>query len=207
MCCMRLSENTGHKNDVKNRHLGTIAQFCLAISSQLKHESTIRKKLVNSNVSSTCAHNMANFSPITAEICWRVWGTPANFNGFRVLPSLLQRHRSPEANQTLHDVWPSSWLLHYIDFWRLLPSDRILPGAKFILHPTLCILVYWQGYCTALQQRLSAKLCSVVPGMELQNSCSGCHLYSTGRSSHWASAHISRYSSIVVTFFLMKNFN
>jgi len=114
MCCTRLSENTGHKNDVKNRHLGTIAQFCLAISSQLKHESTIRKKLVNSNVSSTCAHNMANFSPITAEICWRVWGTPANFNGFRVLPSLLQRRRSPEANQTLHDVWPFPGLLHYI---------------------------------------------------------------------------------------------
>ena len=24
-----------------------------------------------------------------AEICWRVWGTPANFNGFRVLGALL----------------------------------------------------------------------------------------------------------------------
>ena len=23
-----------------------------------------------------------NFGPITAEICWRVWGTPANFKGF-----------------------------------------------------------------------------------------------------------------------------
>jgi len=48
---------------------------------------------------------MANFGPLTAEICWRVWGTPANFNGFRILPSLLQRCRSPEANQTLHDIW------------------------------------------------------------------------------------------------------
>ena len=43
--------------------------------------------------------------------CWRVWGTPPNFNGFRVLPSLLQRRRSPEAKQTLHDVWPSPGLL------------------------------------------------------------------------------------------------
>jgi len=32
---------------------------------------------------------MVNFSPLTAEICWRVWGTPANFNGFRVLATLL----------------------------------------------------------------------------------------------------------------------
>jgi len=37
-------------------------------------------------------HNMVNFVPLTAEICWRVWGTPANFNGFRVLAALLQRH-------------------------------------------------------------------------------------------------------------------
>jgi len=26
-----------------------------------------------------------NFGPLAAEICWRVWGTPANFNGFGVL--------------------------------------------------------------------------------------------------------------------------
>jgi len=32
--------------DAKNRHIGTIAQFCQAISSQLRHVSTIGKKLV-----------------------------------------------------------------------------------------------------------------------------------------------------------------
>jgi len=47
------------------------------------------KNLLNSNISSTCLHNMANFGPLAAEICWRVWGTPANFNGFRVLAALL----------------------------------------------------------------------------------------------------------------------
>jgi len=81
---------------------------------------------------------MANFGPLTAEIGWQVWGTTANFNRFRVLASLLQRRRSPEANQTLHDVWLSPWLVHYIFiFWRLLPPDGILPGAKFTLHPSL----------------------------------------------------------------------
>ena len=30
-----------------------------------------------------------NFGPLTAEICWRVWGTAANFNAFRVLVALL----------------------------------------------------------------------------------------------------------------------
>jgi len=35
------------------------------------------------------------------------------FNGFRVLASLLQRRRLMEANQTLHDAWPSPGLVHY----------------------------------------------------------------------------------------------
>ena len=41
-------------------------------------------------------------------------GTPAYFNGFRVLASLLHRRRSTEVNQTLNDVWPSPGLIHYI---------------------------------------------------------------------------------------------
>ena len=43
---MQLAENTGRKKVAKNRHLGTIAQLCGAISSQLRHVLTIGKKLV-----------------------------------------------------------------------------------------------------------------------------------------------------------------
>jgi len=57
---------------------------------------------------------MVNFGPPAAEIRSFVWGTPATFNGFRVLALLLQRRRSTEGNQTLHDVWPSPRLVHYI---------------------------------------------------------------------------------------------
>ena len=84
-----------------------------------------------------CPHNMENFGPLAAEIRWRVWGTPANFNGFRVLAALLQRRRSAEANQTLHDVWPCPALLHYIYISGGCCNDRILPGAKFTLRPSL----------------------------------------------------------------------
>jgi len=69
MCCTRLARNTGRTNDAKNRHLGAIAQICRAIYSQLRHVSTIGKKLLSSNISPTCPHNMANFGPLTAEIC------------------------------------------------------------------------------------------------------------------------------------------
>ena len=70
------------------------------------------KNLLNSTMPSTCPQNMVNFGPLKAEIDLPVWSTLANTNGFRVLPLLLQRRRSPEANQTLHDVWP--WLVHHI---------------------------------------------------------------------------------------------
>jgi len=46
MCCTRLAENTGRKKVAKKRHLRTIAQLCRAISSQLRHVSTIGKKIV-----------------------------------------------------------------------------------------------------------------------------------------------------------------
>jgi len=64
MCCTRLAGNTGRKNC----HLRTIAQICRAISSQLRHVSTIGEKLLNNNIFSRCPHNMANFVPLTAEI-------------------------------------------------------------------------------------------------------------------------------------------
>jgi len=52
------------------------------------------------------------------------------------------------------------------------------------------VLLYWQRYCSAVQQRASAKLCGVVQGMELRNFRRRRHLYSPGRRSRWASAHI-----------------
>ena len=169
---------------------------CRGVSSQLRQISTIRKNVLNSSISSTCSHNMVNFGPVTAEIGSGVWGTPANFNGFRILPSLLgllQRRRSPQTNQTLHDVWLSPWLLHYMYiFGGSCPLTEFCPVQNSLTCFTSksCVLLHWQRYCTAIQQRASAKLCSMVQGMELRNFGRGRHLYSDGRPSHLASAHI-----------------
>ena len=73
----------------KNRHLGTIAQLRRAISSQLARIDNRKKNLLSSNTASTCLYNMVNFGPLLAEIVSLVWGTPGNFNGFRVLTALL----------------------------------------------------------------------------------------------------------------------
>jgi len=89
MCCTRLAGNTGRKNAAKSRHLGSIAQICRAESSQQRHASTIGKNFLSSSMSSTCPYNMANFGALAAEILSLVCGTPANFNGFRVLAALV----------------------------------------------------------------------------------------------------------------------
>ena len=70
----------------------------------LRNEGTYRqseKNLLSSNISSTCPHNMVNFGPLAAEIDPVVWGTPANFNGFRVLATLLHGTPVLGVSQTL----------------------------------------------------------------------------------------------------------
>ena len=102
------------KKSPKNHRLGTIAQLCWGYIFTAKAHIDNRKKLLSSNISSIRYHNMVNFRLLAAEIVRLVWGTPANFNGSRVLASLLQRRRSTQANQTFHNVWPLPGLVDSI---------------------------------------------------------------------------------------------
>jgi len=88
MYCTRLAENTESKNSPPAYHIN--AELCQAISSHLRHALTIAKKLVKQQY---LIHMSSQYGELTAEIGWRVWGNPANFNGFRVLPSLLHWRR------------------------------------------------------------------------------------------------------------------
>jgi len=44
---------------------------------------------------------MVKFDLLTADICWRVWGTATNFKGFRVLAALLHGTLVVGVSQTL----------------------------------------------------------------------------------------------------------
>ena len=48
-----------------------------------------RKNIKQQYLLQMSPHNMVNSGPLAAEIGPVVWGTPANFNGFRVLVALL----------------------------------------------------------------------------------------------------------------------
>ena len=117
MCCTWLAENTGRKNDAKNRHLGTIPQLCRAISSQLRHVSTIGKNLLSSNISSTCPHNMVNFGLLAAEIISGVSGTTASWQRYCTAVNSERQPNFAAVNRGRHLCSagrPSRWALAHI---------------------------------------------------------------------------------------------
>ena len=92
---------------------------------------TVAQKLVKQQYLLQMSSQYGKRRPNNGEIGLPVSGTPANLNWFRVLASLLQRRRSPEANQTLHGVWSStgcctiytfSGLLHLTGFFQVQNS-------------------------------------------------------------------------------------
>ena len=101
-------------------HRTTLSGCIFAAEARVDNQ---KKNLLNNNTSSTCPHNMVNFGLLTAEICWRVWDTPASFNGFRILAALLHGTLVVCVSHTLQR-WtdgatysagrPSRWALAHI---------------------------------------------------------------------------------------------
>jgi len=89
------------KKVAKNRHLSTIAQLWRAMSSQLRHVSTIGKKLVTQQYVLQTSSQYGELRPTSGWDRSIVWGTPANFNGFRVLAALLHGSQVVGVSQTL----------------------------------------------------------------------------------------------------------
>jgi len=63
--------------------------------------STIGKKLVKQQYLPYMSLEYDEVGPLAAEICSLVWGTSANFNGFRILAALLPDTLVMGVSQTL----------------------------------------------------------------------------------------------------------
>jgi len=98
MCCTRIAGNTGRKKSPFWHHRTILSGYIFGTNACIDNR---KKKLLNSNTSSTCPDSMVNFGLLMAEICWRVWSTPANFNGFRVLAALLHGTLVVGVSETL----------------------------------------------------------------------------------------------------------
>jgi len=134
MCCTRLAENTGRKNYTK---IAIRVPWHNFVGLYLRNYGMYRqseKCLLN-------PYNMVNFGLLTAEICWRVLGTPANFNRFHVLASLYTAPTSLNGGQLnfARCLAVSCAGILYIHFGGSCPppSNGILPAAKFTLRPSL----------------------------------------------------------------------
>ena len=99
------------KNLPPGHHCTTLS----VISLQRRHYWQSEENVLNSNISPSCPYNMVNFGQLVVEISSLVWGTPANFNGFRVLASLLHGTLIVGVSQTLrHGGRPSRSALAHI---------------------------------------------------------------------------------------------
>jgi len=124
MCCTRLAKNTGCKKSPKICHPGTIAQLHHGVSSQLRHVSTIGKKLVKQQyllyVSSqygelrptnggdrfTSLEHLSTFQRVS-----RLGSVTARHSGSGRPPNFASLNRGRHLDST---EWPSRWALAHI---------------------------------------------------------------------------------------------
>ena len=131
MWCVWLAGNAGPKN----RHLGIIAQLCRAISSHLRHVSTIGKKLVKQQ----CLPHMASqYGELPPTNCWDLLvslGHPCKFQWVLRLGSITAWHSSSgrqpnfaSLNRGRHlysagrpSCW--HWPTFLVTFWFCVPCE------------------------------------------------------------------------------------
>ena len=120
------------KKSPSGHHPTTLSGYIFATEACIDNR---KKNLLSSNISSTCLHNMANFGLLAAEIVSGVWGTPATFNGFRVLAALLHGSQVVSVSQTLRRWTKGATYVrqgdHHVGHW---PTFLVL--LSFARHDT-----------------------------------------------------------------------
>jgi len=120
-------------------HHTTLSVYIFATKARIDNP---KKNLLSSNISSTSPHSMVNFGPLAAEIISLVWGTPGNFNGFRVLAALLHGTLVVGNSQTaalnrgrhLYSAGrPSRWALAHILVGSMLSLFTMIWAASWYL--------------------------------------------------------------------------
>ena len=91
------AENTGGKNSPSAHHRTTLSGYIFATQARID----IRKKIVKQQYLVHMSLQYGELRPLAAELRWRVWGTPANFNEFPVLAALLHGTLVLGVSQTL----------------------------------------------------------------------------------------------------------
>jgi len=159
MCCTRLAENTGRKKSPKICHLRIIAQLCRAISSQLRHVSTIGKKLVKQQY---LLHMPSSYGELQPTNSWDRFGSvghPCKFQRVSRLGSVTAQHSSSQRQPNfavlnrgrhLHSSGrPSRWALAHI-LVVFFPQITVVPRHVIMKHFRVC---FGASYWTPVSER------------------------------------------------------
>ena len=142
--------------------------------------------MLNSNISPHVLTIMVKFGRLAAEIGSLVWGIPSEFQRVSRLAFVTAAtSRNGSQPNFARCLAVSCAGTSYVHFRELLSRNRILPGVKFTLRPSLA-----RCYIGSVTARHSSTRRQ--PNFAALNR--GCHLYSAGRPSRWALAHMLVFS-------------
>jgi len=171
------------------------------MSSQLRHISTIGKKVKQQYL----PHMFPQYGELWPTSGWDWFVSllhPSEFQwvlllGF-ITAAMSLNGSQPNITRRLAVSW--SGTLYNYTFSRALAPLRNIATCKiyFASHKSCALILAALLHGTPAAS--STKLCGVVQGMELRNFRRRHHLYSPGRPSRWASAHILGSALCVICF-------
>jgi len=161
MCCTRLAANAGPKKVAKNRHLRTIPQLCRAISSQLRHISTIGKNVLNSDISPTCPPQYGELRPTSGWDRFVSLGHPRYFQRISRLGSVIlhgtlvvgvSQTAALNRGRHLHSAghWPTFLVMSLTFCWERMSqvyvasptnTSKVVRGLCYMNLANSCILI------------------------------------------------------------------
>ena len=109
---------------------------------------------------------------LAAETVSNLFGAPVQtstgFASWLRCSDVAHRRLQPNFARCMAVSWAATSYTGYTFSVALAPW-RNIATCKIHFTSKSCVVLYWQRYCTALQQTASAKICAVVQGMELPN--------------------------------------
>ena len=136
----------------KNRHLGTITQLCPAVSSQLRHVSTIWKEIVKQQYLLHVSPQHDELRPTNGWDRFGCLGHPSKFQRVSRLAFVTTATSltGGQPNFARCLAVSCAGTLYIYTF-----SGALAPWRNFVrckIHFTFksCVLLYWQHYCTAI---------------------------------------------------------
>jgi len=149
--------------DAKNRHIDTTAQLCRAISSQLRHVSTIGKNMLGTNTCSTCCHNngwelLASLGhPCKFQLVSRLGGVTTRYSSSGRQPKFAASNRGRHLYSAGR---PARWALAHISSIEVIMWVFFVRNWKIIT--VFCLRIpHW--HLTSLTRRTDRTVMSRMP--------------------------------------------